>query len=288
LWWLVLVLLLALLAGFGGWWYGVGRYTETPRLLLMTEAEARGEAADMGLDVEIAGTAYSERVPAGAVVATDPEPGERVLEDGTVSLTLSKGKERYALPDLAGLPLDEAEERLADNQLILGAQQRRWSPRVDDGSVIRSVLPVGRMLKPGSGVSVVVSKGPRPIDVDDFVGKPESQAREQLRAAGFKVSVVGREFSDTVPLGSVISQDPRRGTAFRGDRIELVVSKGPELVEVPDLIGQSASSAAAQLEALGLEVDEVRFFDDSETVVRQSPGGGELVESGTTVTLYLV
>jgi serine/threonine-protein kinase len=86
----------------------------------------------------------------------------------------------------------------------------------------------------------------------------------------------------------VISQEPRRGTAFRGDRIELVVSKGPELVEVPDLTGESASSAAAQLEALGLEVDEVRFFDDSETVVRQSPGGGELVESGTTVTLYLV
>ncbi len=57
---------------------------------------------------------------------------------------------------------------------------------------------------------------------------------------------------------------------------------------MPDLTGQSASSAAAQLEALGLEVDEVRFFDDSETVVRQSPGGGELVESGTTVTLYLV
>jgi serine/threonine-protein kinase len=67
-----------------------------------------------------------------------------------------------------------------------------------------------------------------------------------------------------------------------------VVSKGPELVEVPALTGESSAAATAQLEALGLEVDEVRFFSDSDTVVRQSPGSGELVAPGTTVTLYLV
>ena len=288
LWWLVLVLLLALLAGLGGWWYGVGRFTDTPQLLQMSEAEARKEAADAGLEVSIGGTAYSERVPAGSVVATDPEPGERIVRDGTVSLTLSKGKERYAVPDLAGVPLDQAEQDLAATELALGEQETSWSGRVDEGSVIRTTLPVGRMVKPGTAVGVVVSRGPRPIPVDDMTGEPFATAREALRDAGFEVAVVGREFSDTVDRGSVLSQDPRRGTGFRGDRVELVVSKGPELVEVPGLTGLSSAAATAQLEALGLEVDEVKFFSDSDTVVRQSPGSGELVAPGTTVILYLV
>ncbi len=253
-WWLVLVLVLALLAGFGGWWYGVGRFTETPRLLKMSETQARDAAADVGLGVTIADTAYSEQVPAGAVLATDPGPGERILRDGTVSLTLSKGKERYAVPDLAGLTLESAEQELTDTNLTLGNRDLEWSPKVDKGSVIQTVLPVGRMLKPDTAVDVVVSKGPHPIDIDDFTGEPASDARKALTDAGFKVVVADREFSDTVPLGSVVSQHPSADTGFRGDRIELVVSKGPRLVEVPDFTGDSAADAEAQLDALGLEV----------------------------------
>jgi serine/threonine-protein kinase len=144
------------------------------------------------------------------------------------------------------------------------------------------------MLKPDTEVDVVVSKGPRPIVIDDFTGEPAADARKSLEADGFRVVVAGRRFSGSVDAGSVIGQAPSAGTGFRGDRIELVVSKGPELVAVPELLGASASDAAAQLDALGLEVNEVRFFGDSDTVVRQSPGAGEMVSPGTTVTIYLV
>ena len=288
MWWLVVVLLLALLAGLGGWWFGVGRFTDTPDLVRMSEAQARQSAVASGLDASIGGTRYSETVPAGAVVATDPGPGERIQREGTIELILSKGKERYAVPDLSGQPLDQAEQELADTNLALGDQQLQWSGRVDEGSVISTVQRVGRMLKPDSTIDVVVSRGPRPIDIEDVTGQPLPEAREALDGAGFEVSVVDREFSDSVALGAVISQSPDRGTGFRGDRVELVVSKGPELVEVPGLTGASADEATSQLEALGLEVEEVKFFGDSATVVRQSPGGGDLVEPGSTVTLYLV
>ena len=288
MWWLVVVLLLALLAGLGGWWFGVGRFTDTPDLVRMSEAQARQSAVASGLDTSIGGTRYSETVPAGAVVATDPGPGERIQREGTIELILSKGKERYAVPDLSGQPLDQAEQELADTNLALGDQQLQWSGRVDEGSVISTVQRVGRMLKPDSTIDVVVSRGPRPIDIEDVTGQPLPEAREALGGAGFEVSVVDREFSDSVARGAVISQSPDRGTGFRGDRVELVVSKGPELVEVPSLTGASADEATEQLEALGLEVEEVKFFGDSATVVRQSPGGGDLVEPGSTVTLYLV
>ncbi len=290
LWWLVVVLLLALLAGLGGWWYGVGRFTETPRLISLTESAARDRAAEAGLEVEIGDTVYSEEVPAGSVVATDPEPGERILGDGTVTLTLSQGKERYPVPDLAGLTVDEAEARLADDGLTLGDQEQRWSERYDEGQVVATVKSVGTMLKPDTAVDVVVSRGPRPIDIDDFTGQPLSEAKDALSALGFEVRVVGREFSDDVPQGSVLSQDPSGGTGVRGDRIELVASKGPELVEVPDLTGQDAADAVEQLEALGFtaSTQPSDFYIGLDRVARQSESPGAMLPRGTEIVLYLV
>ncbi len=289
-WWLVLVLVLALLAGLGGWWYGVGRFTETPRLLEMTEAQARERASDAGLGLEIAETAYSERVPAGSVVATDPAPGERILDDGTIDVTLSRGRERYPVPDLAGMTVGEADDALADTSLALGEQVRRWSERFDEGVVVRTVLPLGRMLRPDARVDVVVSKGPRPIDIEDFTGEPFADAREALREAGFRVEVTGREFSDSVPRGSVLSQDPSGGTGVRGDRIDLVVSKGPELVEVPDVFRASVDDAVAQLEAVGLVADpqQADVYLGFDLVARQSVAAGEMVPRGTTVVLTYI
>ena len=290
MWWLILVLVLAILAGFGGWWYGVGRFTETPRLLQMTEAEAREEAADAGLGLEVAETAFSERVPAGSVVATDPAPGERILDDGTIDVTLSRGKERYPVPDLAGMTVDEAAESLADDGLVLGDQAQRWSGRFDEGVVIETALPVGKMLRPEASVDVVVSKGPRPIDIEDFTGQPAADARAALEDAGFRVEVTGREFSDTVPQGAVIAQDPSAGTGVRGDRIGLVVSKGPELVAVPDLFRVSLDDAVAQLEAVGLvaEPQEADVYLGFDLVAQQSVAAGEMVSRGTTVVLTYI
>ena len=290
MWWLILVLIMALLAGFGGWWYGVGRFTETPRLLEMTEGQARDEAAAAGLGVVIVETAFSERVPAGSVLATEPEPGERILDDGTIDVTLSRGKERYPVPELAGTALDVAADSLGEGGLALGDQRHQWSERFDEGVVIETVQRVGRMLRPDAQVDVVVSKGPRPIEIDDFTGEPAVDARRALRAAGFTVEVTDREFDESVLKGSIVAQDPSGGTGVRGDTVSLVVSRGPVLVEVPDLFRTSVDEAVAQLEAVGLVADPVQadVFLGFDLVAQQSVAAGETVPRGTTVVLTYI
>jgi beta-lactam-binding protein with PASTA domain len=94
-----------------------------------------------------------------------------------------------------------------------------------------------------------------------------------------------------VPEGHVISQSPSTGTLYRGDSVRLVVSKGPELVEVPGgLVASGVDSATAKLEALGFKV-EVRKNDHYigvGYVYSVDPGSGTMVPKGSTVTLSIL
>ena len=124
---LVLLLVVALLtvaAGYAGWWFAVGRYTSTPGVINLAVSDAESKVADAGLDIDIAERVFSETVPAGSIIETDPAAGSRIVEGGTVEAVVSKGRERYAVPALAGKPLDDVEAILAERNLTLGEPTR--------------------------------------------------------------------------------------------------------------------------------------------------------------------
>ena len=116
-----------------------------------------------GLTAEFGDKAYSETVPAGQVMSTDPSAGEHVLDGGSVVVVLSLGKERYDVPKLRGLTEDRAQDELLDTSLAFGESIGRFSETVPKGTVLRSDPPVGTTLRPDAVVDLVVSKGPRPI-----------------------------------------------------------------------------------------------------------------------------
>ena len=92
-----------------------------------------------------------------------------------------------------------------------------------------------------------------------------------------------------MPKGSVIRQDPAGGTLFRGGKVTLVVSKGPELVKVPDVERKQEDEARAILERAGFKVEVQRFLGGAFGTVRlQDPGGGSMAPKGSTVTLTVV
>ena len=230
-------------------------------------------------------------MPAGEVLSTDPDPGSRILDDGTVTLTLSLGKERYDVPQLAGLSEDKAQDALADTSLGFGKSVERWNESVPEGKVIRSDPEAGKTLKPGTAVDLIVSKGRQPIKVKDWTGKDADEATEALSGKGLEVEVVGEEYDDTVPEGYVLTQTPTSGTLFRGERVELTVSLGPELVAVPDgLVAMGVDAAQAALEAAGFEVDveEGSAYIGLGFVMDVDPGSGTMLPKGSTVTIYLV
>ena len=286
---LALVVLLTIAVGLAGWWFGIGRYTSTPGVTTLSVAAATEKVEAAGLELDVVEEEYSETVPAGAVISTDPAAGSRILEGGTVEATVSLGAERFRVPKLGGKPFTEVEGLLEERNLVLGEVTREFDEEVPEGIVIAATPPVGTELREGMSVDVLVSKGPKPIKIPDFTGKDADRAREELTALGFEVEVT-EENSDDVDEGDVISQDPDKGKGFKDDVIELVVSKGPVLVEVPNVRTMSVEEATAALEAAGLNiaVEQTEFFVGLNRVVRQSADDGSAIPKGSTVTVYIV
>jgi eukaryotic-like serine/threonine-protein kinase len=287
---LVLVLLLAVAAGTGGWWFGAGRYVNTPGVIDLTAARAEAKVEAAGLHFRVGGRAYSETVAPGYVVSTDPRGGENVVRDGTVTAVLSRGPERHEVPTLRGMDLDAAQQALQQQGLAFGDATNKYSEKVAEGVVLSSDPKPTTELKRGAAVDLVVSRGPKPIDVPDVTGKDADAATRQLRKLGLEVDRSQEENSETVPEGDVISQDPRTGRLFKGDKVSLVVSKGPVLVPVPKVEGMGTEAAKQALAAAGFQVqtEKTQYYVGLEYVVNQSPGPGKKAPQGSTVTIYIV
>jgi serine/threonine-protein kinase len=287
---LVLALLVAATAGAGAWWFGFARYTATPSVIGLSQSAASEKLHDAGLEVTYGEPAYSETVGVGKVIGTDPEPGARILDGDTVTVTLSLGKERYDVPRLRGLGEDAAREKLRDLHLTVGTRTEEWSETVPAGKVLRSDPLVGTTLRPGAAVDLVVSRGPQPIKVGNWVGKDAAEATQELESRGLVVDDRQQDYSDTVPEGAVISQSPRGGTLFRGETVTFVVSQGPELVEVPNVRASGVDSAKEELEALGfvVNIENASGYLGLGYVFDQDPGGGSMAPRGSTITLYLI
>ncbi|MGH3361965.1 MAG: PASTA domain-containing protein, partial [Nocardioides sp.] len=289
---IVFLLALLLVAGLGvaAWWFGFARYTPTPAVIGLGKAAAVEKLEAAGLEAELAEKAYSETVPAGKVLGTDPAAGDRVLDGGTVTVTLSLGKERYDVPQLRGMTEDEAQDALTGTSLMFGESTGAWSATVPEGTVIRSDPAAGTTLRPDAVVDLVLSKGPKPIEVRDFTGRSADRATAYFERREVPVEQT-EEFSDTVPEGRVISQDPTTGTVFRDETVRLVVSQGPELVEVPSgLVASGVDAARQRLTDLGfqVEVQNSAGYIGLGYVYSTDPEAGTMVPKGTTITLYLV
>ncbi len=275
---LAVLLAVLLMAGIGAgaWWFNDGRWTRTPGVLNLKQAAALAALDEAGLTGEVGAEEFSETVPAGRVISSEPAPGERVLDGGDVALVVSKGKERYQVPKVAGMSVDRAQDELTARSLVADDTIERWSETVKAGTVIRSIPEAGTRQRRDTPVDLVVSKGPRPIKLGSWVGKDAARATEVLEGRGLVVDASQQEYSDEYAEGEVISQSPETGPLHQGDTVTLVVSQGPELVEVPGgLRAMGVDAATELLEGLGF-------------VFSTDPGSGELVPKGSTITLFLV
>jgi serine/threonine-protein kinase len=286
---LVTVLVLALLGGLGGWYLGIARYTDTPAVINLSAAAAETKVEKAGLVFRTGRESYSETVAKGSVISTSPGAGARIRKDGTVTAVISLGPERHAVPDARGKTLDEAQALLLAASLGFGQAIEKFSEKVAPGQVINTDPAPGTALRRDAAVNVIVSKGPKPIDIPDWTGRNGDRAAAALTDLGFDVQRED-QFSDTVPTGRVISQSPSSGTGFKRDKVALVVSKGPALVQVPSLRGQRVDDATKTLEDLGfhVEVSHNPLYVGANYVVGSDPSEGSMAPRGSTVTLSIV
>jgi serine/threonine-protein kinase len=284
---LVLLLVLALLALGGGYYLGSYRYTRAPSVLTKTLAQATDTLDRAGLDVRHGDDRYSETIARGLVVAQEPGPNGRVAKGGTVTLHLSKGPDRREVPVVEGKDVPTATAALRTVGLVVaGTPSYVFSQTVAKGLVVRTDPAAGTRLRPGTAVQLVLSKGKEPVDVPNVTGLRQDEAVKKLEAKGFRVDVQ-LVFSDTVANGVVVEQSPSAGTADKGATVTLQVSKGPDVVVVPDVRGQSEGQARTVLQGLGFKVDVRRLPGGPGTVLQTDPKPGKKVKRGSTVTLYV-
>ena len=279
--------LIAISLGIGIWYVivGPGSKVIVPSLAGLTVKQATSELADLGLDLKVEREEFSEDIPEDRVINSSPAGGGRISPDGTVEVTISKGKERYIIPTLQGLKIEIAERLISDNKLVVGEVIEEFSSEFPKGFIMRSSPVAGERIKRDSQVTLYISKGIEQIGISSYQGKSGEQALNELTEAGFDVETK-YVFSEDLPIGAVVSQLPRTGDIDKGSVITLTVSKGSEFVFIPNLFSLTQAMAVDTLKDLDLKVIIKKVGDKKIKVVTNiSPKVGERVKRGSTVTI---
>ncbi|MFC7406085.1 Stk1 family PASTA domain-containing Ser/Thr kinase [Georgenia alba] len=286
------LLLLALAVAAGAlWWFqvGPGATVPTPDVVGLEEEDAVAQIEQAGLTARVEHDHHDD-VPAGAVISSDPGPGTDVHEDGSVTVVVSEGVLMLDVPDVGGETVEDARAAIEDAGLGVGSTSEEYHDSVPEGAVIETAPAAGESVRHDRPVDLVVSLGREPVEVPDVTGQPRDDAVAALEDAGLTVDQESQQHHDEVPEGAVVSVSPGPGEQlYRGDAVDLVVSLGPELVEVPSVVGQHVGQARATLEDAGfqVEVEEVLggYFG---TVRSQDPEGGAMVPRSSVITLTVV
>jgi len=279
----IIALLLLIGLVFGGFrLLNIGKIS-VPSLVGMTQTEASKSLEPLGLDLEIIEEVFSEDIPKGRVIASEPGGGGKISPDEKVGLILSKGQERILIPRLNGLTPDVASAQLSSLGLTVGEINEIFDMKIAAGYVIATEPKETMAVKRKAIVNLIVSKGVEQISLQSYVGKGGEQALSELTEMGFDVDAEYK-FSDSVFKGQVISQSPEKMESIgKGSKIDLTISKGPEFVFVPNVLGKNKNDASLDLENLGLRVK----IKGSGKVNNISPAIGAKVKQGAVITLTL-
>ncbi|HEX2044780.1 MAG TPA: Stk1 family PASTA domain-containing Ser/Thr kinase [Gaiellaceae bacterium] len=197
-----------------------------------------------------------------------------------------EAREPVGVPDVVGLAEERAVERIEEAELEPNVE-RRPDPEVERGIVVEQSPQAGVRIQKGDQVTIVVSSGPRQVEIPRVVGMQFERAIQELDDAGLEWRQV--EVFSRRPVGEVAGQNPRPGTSVpEGTRVTLRVSKGVETAAVPDVLQQSEESARAELTDAGFEVTVTEApSDDVEAglVSAQDPSPGVEATVGSTVTI---
>ena len=279
--WIALVLGLALLLAGGAiaWDTLVAPSIAVPNLVGEDLREARAALQRQHLKVTVAAATPSKTVAAGLVAEQSPGPARTVRRWTTVRIAPSSG---ILLPDLKGQDPHKAEAALS-NLGLPWKEQPRPSASVPAGLVSGTRPSAGTAIGAGQRVEVTVSIGTPQVEMPRVRGETLESAVAELRQAGFKAATV-RVFDTFTPSGRVINTSPPAGVqATWGSTVQVYVSKGPDLVEVPDVRNLSKQQAEASLRAHGLRW---RYsFGFGGAVSNQDPEPGTKVPRGTVVGL---
>ncbi len=227
----------------------------------------------------------------GIVIGENPGAGAKADKGSTVTVTVSSGPGKQAIPSVQGLSESKAKKAIEAAHLKVARVEPQSSSRWSSGDATGTDPGAGTSVPFGSSVTLFVSSGPAPKAVPDVTGQSQSDATSALDSAGFKVSAT-TQTSTATTAGNVISQDPGAGTTEPlGTTVTIVVASAPTTSTVPPVVGDPADGAASALQAAGFDVarktKDVTNQSQDGSVISQSPAGGSTADKNSTVTIVV-
>jgi beta-lactam-binding protein with PASTA domain/tRNA A-37 threonylcarbamoyl transferase component Bud32 len=260
-----------------------------PGLRGLTSEQAIAAAKSAHFDAKVADRRPAPD-PKGTVIAQSPASGT-FTGGRTISLVVSSGPPPVAVPSIVGASWTDARKALDTAGLLYPAKPTTHSSETVPAGKVLSITPAtGAKVAPDAQVQVVLSSGHAPVAVPNVSGLSYAQAVNELRNSHFTAQRGVDQFSSTVKKGKVIGTEPPIGTnSPYGSNVVVHVSKGPDLVVVPDVTFETIEAATADLARSGLEVGNVKNYRPGGVVRSQDPVGGvgEKVPRGTPVDLVL-
>ncbi len=271
-----------------------GQTATVPNVVGQPQAAAGTLITAANLTVGAVTQEFSATVASGSVISQSPVPGVLVIPGTAVALIVSKGPQpvTLAVPNVAGQTQAAASAAVTGAGLTVGNVTQLFSETVAAGSVISQSPAAGALVDPGTAVALVVSRGTQfvTVAVPDVAGQTQADAQTAIIGAGLVVGAVTQEFSDTAPAGLVFSQSPLAGTPVDpGTAVALIVSRGPQNVAVPNVVGLTQAEAATLIAGANLTLGNVTYLFSMTvaggSVISQDPAAGVSAASGTAVNL---
>lgn len=265
-----------------------------PDLVGIPEGEARNAVSQFGWNVLIRAQ-RSDDVELGDVISTTPAAGMSLREGDDITLVVSEGATLALLPDVIGLSRDDAIATLQSAGLTV-SESLRDDDSVPAGSVVGWIvteqpnLVAGSQVLRGTEVAIVVSGGPVLRAVPNLIGLSEADADAQLIAVQLNSQRNDDVFSSDIPIGLIATQEPAAGAQLSRDGIVAYgLSKGPETVELPNVIGLALADAQKRLNEVGIYVGTTSGRTTSKVRTVQQEGktlkSGDVVLKGSVVDL---
>lgn len=248
---------------------------------------------------------FSDNIPEGNIIFTNPDfSGSKISKrnNGRVKIVVSKGVRKSTIPEdiidptsNAGKDPIKALKKAGFTSITHKSSEDIYSLEIPKGCVVEISPTPGMQMNHNKNITVILSKGPMPVSMPDVVNLTKEEADKAFNEAKL-VPNYSEEFNDKVGKGKIISASVQKGTQMHwGDKLDVVVSKGPKTITMPDVRNKNANEARRILESLGLKVNiSAPLGDLMHTVRFQSAAPGSQVrvldESGnpTTVTLTII
>lgn len=273
-----------------------------PNVSGMSYEEAEDLLRQKNLNLIISGMNYSESIEKNKILSQKPADGAVALAEETVQVIMSGGQEEVMMPDLSGMTREEAEQMILGQNLVIGdgGVSEEYSDVVEKGRIIAQSIPADERIAVQTQITLSVSLGSLNeetalLEVPDLRGLTKEKALKRLgklkEQAGFTfvLGEVKNKYSTEVEKGKIISQKPKAGETVRtNEPVQIVISKGPQMVQIPELVYLTKDQAIEKLQKAGLQAEITTAYSGQAAaglVISQSVETGSKVAKGSSVTI---